>query len=88
MSIQLTDDQWASVQRQGNESPVRVNAPADPTSFVLLPAEVYDKFKSLFENDPVTAAERLQHLKQFGKRAGWEDPAMDCYDDLDPRRKS
>lgn len=88
MPIQLTDDQWASVQRQGNESPVRVSAPADPTSFVLLRAEVYERFKSLFEDDPVTVEERLQHLKQFGKRAGWEDPAMDCYDDLDPRRQS
>jgi hypothetical protein len=32
--------------------------------------------------------ERLFHLQQFGKRAGWDDPEMDVYDDLDPRRKS
>ncbi len=44
-------------------------------------------FGSLFEEDPVTEKERLFQLEQFGKRAGWDDPAMDMYDDLDPRRK-
>ena len=51
-------------------------------------ADVYERFKSLFEDDPVTEQERLFHIQQFGKRAGWEDPEMDIYDDLDPHRKS
>lgn len=79
MPIQLTDDQWVSVQ-QGGEAPVRVNTPADRSAFVLLPTEVYERFKALFEDDPVTAAERREHLQQFGRRAGW-DPEMDVYDD-------
>lgn len=87
MPIQLTDEQWANVQRQA-ETPVRVSDPSQQASFVLLRAEVYERFKSLFEEDPVTEQERLFHLLQFGKRAGWDDPAMDVYDDLDPRRKS
>jgi hypothetical protein len=36
----------------------------------------------------VTEQERLFHLQQFGKRAGWDDPEMDVYDELDPRRES
>ena len=44
-----------------------------------------EHLKSLFEDDPVTEQERLFHLQQFGRRAGWDDPAMDVYDDLDPR---
>ena len=32
--------------------------------------------------------EWLIQLEQFGKRAGWDDPEMDIYNDLDPRRKS
>ena len=39
----------------------------------------------LFEEDSVTEKERLFQLEQFGKLAGWDDPAMDMYDDLDPR---
>jgi hypothetical protein len=87
MTIRLTDDQWANVL-QGNEFPVQVSNPAQSEKFVLLRAEVYERFKALFEDDPVTEQERRFHLQEFGKRAGWDDPEMDIYDDLDPRRKS
>jgi hypothetical protein len=87
MTIQLTDDQWASI-KQGGSYPVRVSVPVDQAAFVLLPAEVYERFKSLFEEDPVSLQERQQHLQQFGRRAGWDDPAMNIYDDLDPRPTS
>jgi len=87
MPIHLTEAQWADAAK-GNEVPVRVFDPAESAMFVLVRAEVYERFKSLFEEDPVTEQERLFQLQQFGKRAGWDDPEMDIYDDLDPRRKS
>ena len=87
MTIQLTTEQWADLQ-QGSEAPPRVSDPSQTATFVLVRADVYERFKSLFEDDPVTDQERTFHLQQFGKRAGWDDPAMDVYDDLDPRRKS
>jgi hypothetical protein len=86
MPIQLTEAQWANVV-QGNEVPVRVSDPAQSTTFVLVRAELYERLKSLFEEDPVTERERLFQLEQFGKRAGWDDPEMDVYNDLDPRRQ-
>lgn len=87
MTIQLTEQQWADLQQE-RDRPVRVSGPAAQTNFVLLKAEVYERFKSLFEADPVTDEERLFQLRQFGQRAGWDDPAMDIYEDLDPRHKS
>jgi hypothetical protein len=86
MTIQLTEEQWANMQR--DELPVRVSDPARSATFVLVRVDVYERLKSLFEEDPVTEQERLFHLQQFGKRAGWDDPEMDIYDELDPRRKS
>lgn len=86
MSIQLTTEQWADLQR-GAEAPPRVSDPSQNEKFVLLRADVYERFKSLFEEDPVTEEERTAHLQQFGQRAGWDDPSMNVYDDLDPRRK-
>ena len=80
MPIRLTEAQWASVA-QGNEVPVRVSDPAQIATFVLVRTEVYERFKSLFEEDPVTEQERLFQLEQFGKCAGWDDPEMDVYDD-------
>jgi hypothetical protein len=86
MTIQLTDEQWANIQ-EAPDAPPRVSDPSQRKNFVLVKAEVYERFKSLFEDDPVTREERQAQLQQFGKRAGWDDPAMDVYDDLDPRRK-
>ena len=86
MAIQLTEEQWAGIADRG-DAPVQVNDPTQKEAFVLIKAEVYERFKALFEGDPVTEQERLFHLEQFGKRAGWDDPEMDVYDDLDPRRK-
>lgn len=87
MPIRLTDEQWSTIQH-GNEFPVRMSDPSQSATFVLLRSELYERFKALFEDDPVTDEERRYQLQQFGKRAGWDDPAMDIYDDLDPRRKS
>jgi hypothetical protein len=87
MGIRLTEDQWANVVHS-SEVPVRVGDPAESAVFVLVSADVYERFKSLFEEDPITQQERLFQLQQFGNRAGWDDPGMDVYDDLDPRRKS
>jgi hypothetical protein len=86
MSIRLTEEQWANVLG-GNDVPIRVSDPEQIATFVLVRADVYERFQSLFEEDPVTEQERLFQLRQFGKRAGWDDPAMDVYDDLDPRKK-
>lgn len=87
MPIRLTEEQWANVV-QGGDVPVRVSDPAENATFVLVRTDVYERFKSLFEEDPVSPQERLFQLEQFGKRAGWDDPEMDVYNDLDPRRKS
>ncbi len=84
MPIQLTSEQWAGLQ--GTDAPPRVSDPSQTATFVLVRSDVYERFKSLFEDDPVTPQERAAHLRQFGQRAGWDDPAMNIYDDLDPRR--
>jgi hypothetical protein len=86
MTTRLTEEQWAGVV-QGSEVPVRVSDPAQSAMFVLVSADVYERFKSLFEEEPVTEQERRFQLQQFGRRAGWDDPAMDIYDDLDPRHE-
>jgi hypothetical protein len=85
--IQLTEQQWADAQ-QASESPIRVSDPSQRSTFVLVRADIYDRFKSLFEEDPVTEQERQAQFQRFGHRAGWDDPAMNVYDDLDPRRRT
>jgi hypothetical protein len=87
MTIRLTEEQWADVV-QGSETPVWVSDPTENTRFVLVRSDIYERFKALFEEDPISEQERRFQLDQFGKRVGWDDPEMDVYDDLDPRRRS
>jgi hypothetical protein len=42
----------------------------------------------IFDTEPLSGAEKQRVLVQAGSRAGWDDPGMDVYDSLDPRRAS
>ena len=56
---------------------------------MLLQADMYDQLHELFSNEAsLTPNERRALLIQAGLRAGWDDPEMDVYNELDPRRPS
>lgn len=63
---------------------------ADPDTkieYVILPAKTYAQVQSLFaDHAPLTNGEQQNLLIKAGLRAGWDDPEMDIYNDLDPRR--
>jgi hypothetical protein len=42
----------------------------------------------IFDTEPLSDAERQSVLVQAGLRAGWDDPEMDVYNSLDPRKAS
>ena len=81
----LTTEQRQAIALAG-DTPARVVDPETNTAYVLLRADLYERYKALFEEDPMTREEQLYFLREAGKRAGWDDPAMDVYNDLDPRR--
>lgn len=60
----------------------------DETECVLVRSDVYlDRTSSAKDADgPLSSDQRLFLLREAGQRAGWEDPEMAVYDDLDPRR--
>jgi hypothetical protein len=68
--------------------PVRLTDPDTQQEYVVVAAEKYDSLAAnLFTNEPLSPQERQQLLVQAGLRACWDDPAMDVYNDLDPRRQ-
>jgi len=69
--------------------PIHLADPETNVEYVVLPAEVYDRMQKLFYDDePLTNDEQQNLLIKAGLRADWDDPEMDIYNDLDPRRKS
>jgi hypothetical protein len=85
MATEITREQRQAVEAS-HGSPIDIVDPKTDTHYVLMRAETYDRLKHLFDSDPLSDEERRQLLLEAGKRAGWDDPSMDVYNDLDPRQ--
>ncbi|HEX9003221.1 MAG TPA: hypothetical protein VGB07_25160 [Blastocatellia bacterium] len=87
--IELTSEQAQAIVKQG-EIPPRAVVLGTQTTYVLIREEVYDRMRALFveEEDNRFLNELYpQAMEVFGNE-GWNDPAMDVYNDLDPRRQA
>jgi hypothetical protein len=88
MLIELMSEQHAAVA-SGQDSPPLVIDPATRTRYVLVREEVYNRVKSLLDvdDDEESLSHLHPHVMEVFGRDGWDDPAMDVYNDLDPRRE-
>jgi D-serine dehydratase len=87
--IELTREQGQAVG-QPSEIPPRALDPSTQTTYVLIREEIYNRMQALFateEGNQFVNEMCPQAMEAFGK-AGWDDPAMDVYDELDPRRQA
>lgn len=84
--IELTLEQWQAVSRE-KDTPLRVVDPVTHATYVLVREEVYDRVRRLFDEDEDTqfARDLTPHVLEIFGPEGWDDPAMDVYNDLDPR---
>lgn len=87
MDLQLTDDQRQAIDARGGAPVYLVDATTN-ASYVLLRAEQFEKIKGLLGEDAEGFESRAlyPHVEQSFGRAGWDDPAMDVYDDYDAHR--
>ena len=87
--IELTLEQRQAVAQQG-EMPPRAVDPDTHITYVLIPVEVYARVKALLDDEEGNRFLRdmYPHVMEIFGQEGWDDPAMDIYNDLDPRRPS
>lgn len=57
------------------------------TQYVLVRADVYERLKGLLGDEDWARGAYPSAMEVFA-RDGWDDPRMDVYDELDPRRNS
>lgn len=77
------------VVRTSHGQPIRLADPETHEEYIVLRADVYDQMQTrLYDDTPLTGEEKQALLLKAGLRAGWDDPEMDVYNDLDPRRVS
>ena len=84
--IELTREQLQAVAQQG-ETPPRALDPDTHTTYVLIREKVYVRLEALLgdEQDSKFTSDMYPHVMEVFGREGWDDPAMDIYNDLDPR---
>ena len=87
--IALSKEIQEAVQKS-EDNLIRLIDPETNVEYVVLPAETFEQMRNgvYYDDSPLTEEEQNALLVEFGLRAGWDDPEMDVYNDLDPRRKS
>ena len=84
----LTTAQQQEVRSAGSDAPARLLDPETNAEYVVVPAALFERFRSLVMDDPLSESEEVRQLREAGELAGWSDPEMAVYDSLDPRRSS
>lgn len=83
--IELTKEQHDSLTQNGMDR-MRVYDPEAGEEYVLVRAEVYERIKALLVEDE-GGVDDYYRASMEAFAPGWNDPQMDAYDALDPRRK-
>jgi len=87
--IELTLEQRQAVAQQG-ETPPRAVDPDTHTTYVLIREEAYARLQVPLDETGGNQClhDMYPHVMEVFGREGWDDPTMDIYNGLDPRRKS
>lgn len=86
--IELTSEQRQAMARD-REVPPRAVDPETQTTYVLIREETYNRISAIFaeEEDERFVRDMYPHVVEVFGKAGWDDPEMDVYNELDPRRQ-
>ena len=87
MPLELSELQQRALDAHPDK-PLELVDPRTRQNYVLLPADWYARLKAVLEQDRLTEDERRAILQRVWRRAGWDDPGMDDYAALDPRKKA
>lgn len=87
MTPKLSHEQRQAIEDQQG-GPVFVVDGDTQQQYVLLPAEMYQKIQSLIGGDSFDIRETYPLQDKIAAAAGWDDPAMDDYNDCDAHRQN
>lgn len=77
--MNLTEEQTRAL-KEGR--PIRLIDSETGLECVVLRADIYDRFETaLIDDSPLTEEEKLWAIREAGKRAGWDDPELDVYEE-------
>ncbi|MSR59463.1 MAG: hypothetical protein EXS05_17770 [Planctomycetaceae bacterium] len=87
MTPKLTDEMRDELSRRIGE-PLTVEDDQTHIQYVLLPLDVYERVRAVFDDGTFDVAETYAAQSQVAGAVGWDDPEMAVYDRYDLHRKS
>ena len=74
--------------KDSQETPVRLVDPETNVEYVVLSVETFERMRKgvYYDDGPITEEEQTALLVEMGLSIGWDDPEMDVYNDMVPRR--
>ena len=85
--ITLSKEIRKAVQ-ESEDNLARLIDPETDKEYVVLPVETFELMRKgrYYDDGPMTEEERTAILVEMGLSIGWDDPEMDVYNDMVPRR--
>ncbi len=85
MATLLTSQQRDDLQQHGDK-PMPVIDPVTHKVYVLLAGDIFERFKALLDDEPFDVRDTYAAQSATAGAAGWDDPAMDVYDNYDAHK--
>ncbi len=83
MSLTISDELLTAVKAASGK-PVLLTDPQTHQDYVVIPATLYDELTAGSPQKVFSKEEQVQLLVAVGLRVGWDDPALDVYNDVEP----
>jgi len=84
MPMNIYDELLAAV-KEASGKPVHLTDPQTHQAYVVIPTTLYDELTAGVPQKVFSKEEQVQLLVAAGLRAGWDDPIMDIYNDIELR---
>ena len=75
---------WQAIEQAG-EAPVQLTDPKTNAVYVIVRAEVYERMRAFCDDFDIR--EFYPMMNEVAAREGWDDPAMDIYNEYQPPSK-
>ncbi len=87
--ITISEELKQAVQ-DSKDNFVRLVDPETNAEYVVLPAKTFDQIQEglFYDDGPLSDEEQSELLVEMGLSMGWDNPEMDVYNELDPRRNN
>jgi hypothetical protein len=88
VAFQLSDEQRAALGDLSSVEALPLFDPRDNRAYFLVPADVYERLRAEQGEANRDVEGFYPLMNEIAAREGWDDPEMNVYDQLDPRKNA